>query len=465
MNKIKMFITLILAVSILGSSAALAESFGVGNFEYVPRYTQGQFRDVDHSHWFSEYVRSAYNFGLLRGTGADSFEPNRLLTLGEAVVLAARMRSVFFTGHADFPTARPFFLPYVDYALEYNIIDSGEMDFFAPATRAQLADMIFRSLPSHVFAQINHVSCFAIADVSPHDDFAQSIYALYRAGILRGSDRFGTFFPSSTITRAESSALLVRTVNPDSRVNITLPTEIPAEVIFSRVTDAVFMIETFDENGRSIRTASGFFLTSTGMALTNFHVFDFAESATVTLTNGNVYNIDGFYSVCMRSNLAVFSIDAEYDNFSTLTLGDSDLVETGNLIYALGSPMQLMNSLSSGVVSSRNREVNGRYYIQFSAPISFGSGGSALLNSLGQVIGITYLSFTGGQNLNLAVPINRFRDMVMLDSPVSFELARNVFDTNADTDDDIDADEEADEEYDDDFDDLYEQPDGDEYED
>ena len=427
MKKIKLIILFVLAACILVPSAAFAESPGIGNFEYVPRYTAGQFRDVREDQWFAGYVRSAYNFGFLRGTGAGLFEPERLLTLGEAVVLAARMRSVFFTQGAEFPTADPFFMPYVDYALRYNIIGNGERDFFAPATRAQFADMIYRSLPPGVFAQINNVPDFAIADVSPRDNFGNSIYALYRAGIFAGSDRFGTFFPNSTISRAESSAAMVRVANPALRVSMTLPAEIPAEAIFRRITDAVFMIETFDERERSIRTASGFFITSTGKALTNFHVFDFAASATVTLTNGNKYNIIGFHAVCLESNMAVFSIDAEYDNFNTLTLGNSDLAETGNLIYALGSPMQLMNSLSSGVVSSSSREVDGKYYIQFSAPISFGSGGSPLLNALGQVVGITYLSFTGGQNLNLAVPINRFWDVDILDIPVPFEQVRSLF--------------------------------------
>ena len=435
MEKIKTIIIIIIAILLLISGTAGSAGPDFSDFEYVSRYTAGQFSDVENSRWFSEYVRAAYNFGFLRGTNAGLFEPQRLLSLGEAAMLAVRMRGVFFARGADFPAEEPLFLPYVDYALKHDIIKCGDLDFFVPVTRAKFADMIYRSLPERVFAQINTVPDFAIPDVSPHDDFGQSIYALYRAGIFTGSDRFGTFFPNSELTRAEACAVTVRTANPALRVNTALPAAIPADIIFRRITDAVFMIETFDEYEMSIRTAGGFFLTSTGLALTNFHVFDFAVSATVTLTNGKVYAIAGFHAVCLESNLAVFSITSEYEHFDTLTLGDSDIIETGNRIYTLGNPMGLINSLSHGIVSSKSRLVNDRYYVQFSAPISFGSGGSPLINTLGQVIGVTYLSFTGGQNLNLAVPINRFRDMIIGENPVPIDQARYLFEPDIEYED------------------------------
>jgi S1-C subfamily serine protease len=119
----------------------------------------------------------------------------------------------------------------------------------------------------------------------------------------------------------------------------------------------------------------------------------------------------GLYAYCDDVNLAIFSIDSDYNSFYSLNLADSDNVVTGNTIYVLGSPMALMNSITDGVVSAAARVVDESTYIQFSAPISFGSGGSPLLNSLGQVIGVAYLSFAGGQNLNLAVPINRIANL------------------------------------------------------
>ena len=414
------FISTILLIIILASPVTMSYALGGSGVSIgygsdasgatSVRHESGRFADVSVNDWFYEHVGRAYNLGFLRGRTATIFEPHGFLTLGEAVTIAARLRSVYHTGGTDFDTSVPFYAVYSEYALTHGIIDR-HLDYSTLATRAQFADMIFRALPNQAFEEINSIADFGITDVMPGAGFGNSVYALYRAGVLSGSDRFGTFLPNTNITRAESSAITVRAADPNLRVNFELPTKIPAEIIYQRSTNAVFMIETFDEDGISIRTASGFFITSDGLALTNLHIFNFVERATVTLRDGREYAVLGLYAYCHYANLAAFSIDSYSNDFYFLHLADSDLVETGNTIYVLGSPMALMNSITDGVVSTASRIVDESPYIQFSAPISFGSGGSPLLNSLGQVIGVAYLSFSGGQNINLAVPINRLANL------------------------------------------------------
>ena len=184
---------------------------------------------------------------------------------------------------------------------------------------------------------------------------------------------------------------------------------IPGELIFSQSTEAVFMIETFDRDGNSIRTGSGFFITAEGLAITNLHVIDNAASATVTLYNGDELRLRGVCAESEEFNLAMLSVDIVGNDY--LTLADSDLIQTGNTVYAIGSPLGYINTMTAGIISRAKRIVDEAVLIQFTAPISFGSGGSPLLNTQGHVIGVASSSFSYGQNLNLAVPINYVKEM------------------------------------------------------
>ena len=196
-------------------------------------------------------------------------------------------------------------------------------------------------------------------------------------------------------------------ISPSRRTAV----KIPSEVIFRNSADAVFMLETFSISGETIRTGSGFFISETGLAVTNLHVFDYAASATITLYNGDVYAVRGVNATSEKHNLVMFSIDSDDGGWDYLPIADSDLIETGNSVYVIGSPLELINTMTAGIIGNVSREVNGESLIQITAPISFGSGGSALLNTRGEVIGVASQSYSYGQNLNLAVPINRINSM------------------------------------------------------
>jgi S1-C subfamily serine protease len=204
---------------------------------------------------------------------------------------------------------------------------------------------------------------------------------------------------------------MVRIADPASRVSALLPTEIPAETIYQRNTSAVFMIETFRSSGRSIRTGSGFFISEDGHAVTCLHVLENAASAKITLLNGDEYDVLGAVAVSHENNLVILSIGHGRRDFNYLHLADSDIIKTGGIVYALGSPRSLLNAITEGIVSNTDREVSGDSLIQFTAPISFGSGGSPVLNTLGQVIGVASSSFTHAQNLNLAIRVNYIKEL------------------------------------------------------
>jgi len=394
----------IILMALLTVCAPMSQA-GYDNFILSGKYAAGQFTDVKSTEWYAAFVGDACDYGFFQGKTANTFDPGGLLTLGEAVKLAALVMSIYQTGKADFTEKSPFYSVYADYALKNGILDSPG-DYSAPVSRSRFAELIYRALPAQAFPEINPIPDYAICDVAPDAGFGGAVYTLYRAGVLSGSDRYGTFFPDSDITRAEACAILVRVADPSLRAKIFLPVRLPAELIFQRSSEAVFMLETFDESGESIRTGSGFFISGSGLAVTNLHVLQNAVSAKITLYNGEVYPVRGVNAVSEDYNLVMISIDSDKVGWSFLDLADSDHLEVGNTVYALGSPLELLNSFTEGIVSNINREVDGSAFIQFSAPISFGSGGSPVLNELGQVVGVASSSFSYGQNLNLAVPVN-----------------------------------------------------------
>ena len=87
-------------------------------------------------------------------------------------------------------------------------------------------------------------------------------------------------------------------------------------------------------------------------------------------------------------------------------LGDSNKIEIGEKVVAIGNPLGYERTVSDGIISGL-REEKGMKYLQITTPISPGSSGGALLNMYGEVIGITSMGYLGfAQNLNFAVPIN-----------------------------------------------------------
>jgi len=196
MNTKKRILSVILVVSLSLSMLTFvsASTPGFGNFTYSNNYIPGQFSDVTGAEWYAPFVQDAFNFGFISGKSAGIFDPGGILTLGEAVTLAARLSSIYHTGSSDFPVSDPYYQVYADYALQNGIISS-HFDYSVPATRAQFAEMSYNALPPEAFPEINTIPDHGICDVPPDTTSGKAIYALYRAGILSGSDRFGTFFP------------------------------------------------------------------------------------------------------------------------------------------------------------------------------------------------------------------------------------------------------------------------------
>ena len=218
----KRIVSLLLA-GVMAASAlpGIASAAGLSNFQKSNTYTPGQFADVPAGSWYAAGVQSAYELGLMTGTGANAFDPSGNLTLAETVVLAARLHSIYTGDGASFTGGATWYQPYVDYAIQNGIIASGAYsDYNATATRAQFASILAAALPSEALPAINTVT--ALPDVDANATYAAAALKLYNAGILTGSDASGTFNPTSSIQRSEVATIVTRMADQSQRKTFTL---------------------------------------------------------------------------------------------------------------------------------------------------------------------------------------------------------------------------------------------------
>ena len=222
---------LLCAVMMLGIIPFAASASTVSdNFTKSGTFTDGMFTDVKTSDWFYGNVKSAYQYGLMVGSSATTFNPAGNVKISEAITIAARMNSVYRTGKDEFVQGNPWYQTYVDYAKENNIITHDYADYNKAATRAEFAEIFAAALPADALNAINTVDDDAIPDVRSAEKYAASVYLLYRAGILVGSDSLGTFNPTSSIKRSEVATIASRMVDRSLRQSITLGEEFPDEV-------------------------------------------------------------------------------------------------------------------------------------------------------------------------------------------------------------------------------------------
>lgn len=172
---------------------------------------------------------------------------------------------------------------------------------------------------------------------------------------------------------------------------------------------AVVSVSTEEDEGEGL--GSGVIVRSDGLILTNNHVVSGAKKITVTLANGNelvARNLGGD----PRVDLAVLKV--QRDSLPVAPLGDSDVLQVGQLVVAIGNPYGFERTVTTGVVSALNRSIPGggtalSNLIQTDAEINPGNSGGPLLNSRGQVIGINTAVISGSRGaggLGFAVPIN-----------------------------------------------------------
>ena len=238
-------------------------------------------------------------------------------------------------------------------------------------------------------------------------------------GSAIGNSLFGK--GSTTIYEGQRESSVIDVAKVDTGKLMT-----PAEVYAANVNSTVGITTSVTTNfwgfhTTSAASGSGFILTGDGYVLTNYHVIESSNSISVTLYDGKSYDavLIGYDE---SSDIAVLKIDA--DGLTPVVLGDSDNLNVGDSVVAIGNPLgELTFSLTSGAVSALNREITlsnsvTMNLIQTDCAINSGNSGGALFNLYGEVIGITNAKYSGSgsgasiDNIGFAIPINHVRGIV-----------------------------------------------------
>ncbi len=341
---------LVMLIRVLGKEAEALNSNNNHPFTDVPT-------------WAHKYVGYAYENALTKGTSATTFG----------------------TENAN----SKMYITFVLRALGYSDTNGEDFTYENPFVLAKKSGILPEFVNTDVFLRADVVTV--------------SYTAL--SAKLKGSEQplseklisEGVFDLSQYVEHYDRNA-----IGRKSASLVNTKSDLSSKEIFDSCSPAVICIETYDANEKPCALGSGFFITDNGVAVTNFHVLEDATFAVAKL-GSNWYTVMGVLYFDKELDFAVIKTNAT--NVPYLNIGDSSDIYSGDEIYTIGNPQGLTNTISNGIISNPKRDdFNGM--IQITAPISSGSSGGALLNSRGEVIGITTGTLTSGQNLNFAVPIS-----------------------------------------------------------
>jgi putative serine protease PepD len=167
---------------------------------------------------------------------------------------------------------------------------------------------------------------------------------------------------------------------------------------------------------------SGFVIDKTGHIVTNYHVVEGAERVTVSFSNRDTVNAE-LVGSDPSTDLALLRVETSGSALTPLPLGNSDRLQVGDPVVAIGNPFGLDRTVTSGIVSALQRLITAPnrftidHVIQTDAPINHGNSGGPLLNARGQVIGVntqieTGDIATGNVGIGFSVPSNTVKDVV-----------------------------------------------------
>ena len=207
---------------------------------------------------------------------------------------------------------------------------------------------------------------------------------------------------------------------------------VPAQTapeIAEKALAATVYLEMQDSKGVPLGFGSGFFVRDNLIA-TNYHVIEGAARGTAKLVGRfSTYTIEGVTATDQTNDLALLKVTMS--GINPLPLGNSSDLKIGETVYVAGNPKGLEGTFSNGIISSR-RDPYTKERLQMTAPISPGSSGGPVLNSKGEVIGVSFMTLVGGQNLNFAIP-SRYLTELLTESTPAKSLAEGNRSISAET--------------------------------
>lgn len=190
----------------------------------------------------------------------------------------------------------------------------------------------------------------------------------------------------------------------DEKVNIN---------VYEKITPSIVTIDAQLKEG--ISSGTGCILTQTGIILTSSHVVEDTTDIDVTTYSGKVYKAKVISILGKNNDLALLKIDTK-EQLTTVRLGNSEEIKVGQKVLAIGNPFGFSGTLTQGIVSRIDYSKN---KIQTDAAINPGNSGGPLLNSSGEVIGISQSIYNPDNNksnigIGFAVPVNSVKEFIDL---------------------------------------------------
>ena len=228
-----------------------------------------------------------------------------------------------------------------------------------------------------------------------------------------GAEAVISRLPATSNTSATSSQ------TTSSAGNAAAAQPVSAAALYKQAAPGIVTITTeVARRGRTGEgTGSGIVLDTSGNILTNAHVIAGASQIQVTFSDGKTAPATVAGS-STSADLAVVHVSVAASSLHPLALGDSSAVRVGDAVYAIGAPFGLAQTMTAGIVSGLNRSNQGTGLtglIQTDAPINPGNSGGALLNTLGQVIGVNdsiESPIAGNVGVGFAIPINAVKQLL-----------------------------------------------------
>ena len=277
------------------------------------------------------------------------------------------------------------------------------------------------------------VQKFNYSKNSNRKQIATTVVASFVSAVVGGACALGVYVglnkePAKTIeTSKANTGSCVETSNPNlSQVSLTNYSDTAIYAAQKALPSMVSISVEYDVNYMGMKKAvagsgSGVILSEDGYILTNNHVISSADSSSFYQVSDaksikvKIYGDDTEYSAEIigtdsQTDLAVLKIDKT--GLTPAELGDSSSVQIGEFVLAIGNPYNLDYSVTAGIISALNREMtveNTTYnVIQADCAINSGNSGGALVNSKGEVIGITTLKLAGDgiEGVSFAIPVN-----------------------------------------------------------
>jgi len=216
-------------------------------------------------------------------------------------------------------------------------------------------------------------------------------------------------FQEPSLPQAETGSGVTMTLLPQEGTPGSWPD------LYERLRASIVSIQSTGRHSYS--SGTGVLLTADGYIVTNAHIIEGSLGVQVQLWNNHSFSAE-LVGYDFAEDLAVLKIEAQ--DLTPAPFGDSELLRPGDSVAAVGDPLGYSGSISEGIISGvdRDMEVDGvtMDLIQTSAPINFGNSGGALMNDLGQVIGITTIKMVSEdgdiEGLGFAIPSARVKFVV-----------------------------------------------------